>query len=138
VPEIPDDASSENFVIDADNQRLFMEQLEKSINFNVLDKNKNISKQRFGKNKKGYFQTFRLHYDPELESNRRRDRRSFTYENLRLTGIGGSQGTQEIWPESILGRLKSRNGNQRIKLAIGITMYNENWELFTRTIKGVC
>jgi hypothetical protein len=128
----------DTFVIDAEHQRLVMEHLEKSINFNVLDKNKNISKQRFGKNKKGYFQTLRLHYDPELERIRRRDRNSFTYENLRLTGIGGTLGTQDIWPESILGRLKSRNGKQRIKLAIGITMYNENWELFTRTIKGVC
>jgi hypothetical protein len=45
----------DTFVIDAEHQRLVMEHLEKSINFNVLDKNKNISKQRFGKNKKGYF-----------------------------------------------------------------------------------
>ena len=98
-------------MIDAEHQRLVMENIEKSINFNVLDKNKNISKQRFGKNKQGYFQTLRLHYDPELEGIRRRDRKCFPYENLRLTGIGGSQGTQDIWPESILGRLKSRNGD---------------------------
>ena len=34
--------------------------------------------------------------------------------------------------------MKARNGQERIKLAIGITMYNENWELFMRTIRGVC
>jgi len=60
------------------------------------------------------------------------------YQNLRLTGIGGDTGVQPIWPESLLGRLKERNGDQKIKLAIGITMYNENWELFIRTIRGVC
>ena len=126
-------------IIDAQNQQRFMEQIEKTVNISVLDQNANISKKRFGKHgNQGYFQTLRLQYDPVLESQNRIDRNPYRYENLRFTGIGGDTGVQPIWPESLLGRLKSRNGEQRIKLAIGITMYNENWELFMKTMRGVC
>ena len=45
---------------------------------------------------------------------------------------------QDIWQESLLGRLKLRNGKERIKLAIGITMYDESWDKFEKTIGGVC
>jgi hypothetical protein len=60
------------------------------------------------------------------------------YENLRFTGIGGPSGMSEIWEDSLLYKIKhaSRHAGE-IKMAIGITMYNEDWHLVTRTLKGI-
>jgi hypothetical protein len=59
------------------------------------------------------------------------------YEHLRFTGVGGLTGKQPIWEESLLYKIKQRNPNG-IKMAISITMYNEDWKLFIRSITGIC
>ena len=56
------------------------------------------------------------------------------YCNLRFVGIGGSTGKEDIHQDSLFGRLKAKG---RIKLAIGITMYQEKWEEFQSTMTGV-
>ena len=53
------------------------------------------------------------------------------YSELELKAVGGDEGEHPIWEQSLLGQIK------KVKLAIGITMYNEDWSEFTRTIKGV-
>ena len=58
-----------------------------------------------------------------------------TYD-FRLVGIGGPSGQCKVWKKSLLRQIKTANPNG-IKLAIGITMYNENWSLFKKTILGV-
>ncbi|CDW89133.1 chitin synthase 1 [Stylonychia lemnae] len=58
-----------------------------------------------------------------------------TYD-LKLVGIGGEKGICNIWKKSLLHQLKQNNPNG-IKLAIGITMYNEGWSLFKKTVLGV-
>lgn len=96
-----------------------------------------------GKNpKQGTYQTLRLHYDPLLENQKNtvntdpNDKRK-CYEHLRFTGVGGLTGKQKIWKESLLYKIKQANP-RGIKMAIGITMYNEDWQKFIRTITGIC
>jgi hypothetical protein len=84
----------------------------------------------------------RLHYDPIEESKKSTfsndpDKRK-SYKNLRLTGVGGLSGTIPIWKESLLSKMKNKNNGVKIKMAIGITMYNEDWKSFLLTITGVC
>lgn len=38
--------------------------------------------------------------------------------------------------DSLIGQLK-RNNPDGIKMAIGITMYNEKWEQFIETMSGI-
>ncbi|CDW86208.1 UNKNOWN [Stylonychia lemnae] len=56
--------------------------------------------------------------------------------DLKFVGIGGKSGQRKIWQKSLLSQIKQKNPDG-IKLAIGITMYNESWSLFQRTILGV-
>eukprot|EP00347_Sterkiella_histriomuscorum_P019417 403341703 len=53
-----------------------------------------------------------------------------------MVGIGGIKGQGSIWKKSLLSHLKHTNPNG-IKLAIGVTMYNESWQEFKKTILGV-
>lgn len=57
-----------------------------------------------------------------------------TYSNLSFVGVGGQTGKEEIRKESLFGRLKTK---RRIKMAIGITMYQEKWKEFQSTMTGV-
>lgn len=60
------------------------------------------------------------------------------YSELKFVGVGGETGKEPIWDHSLLHQIKpSQTNGKRIKLAIGITMYNEDWEEFHRTMKGV-
>jgi hypothetical protein len=60
------------------------------------------------------------------------------YSKLKFVGIGGETGKEEIWKESLFNQIKPNGNNgKKIKLAIGITMYNEDWDEFHRTMKGV-
>jgi len=60
------------------------------------------------------------------------------YSELKFVGVGGDTGKEDIWNESLFHQIKPNVTNgKKIKLAIGITMYNEDWEEFHRTIKGV-
>lgn len=111
-----------------------------------LDQNFKLSTQWFCQNRgeglrNGTYQTLRLHYCPHLESKRNTyhtdpDKRR-SYQHLRFTGVGDLSGKQPIWKESLLYKIKQAN-KKGIKMAIGITMYNEDWKLFLRTITGVC
>ncbi|CDW79909.1 chitin synthase 1 [Stylonychia lemnae] len=56
--------------------------------------------------------------------------------DLQFVGIGGQSGHRKIWKQSMLNQMKQKHPDG-IKLAIGITMYNESWLLFQRTILGV-
>jgi len=47
-------------------------------------------------------------------------------------GVGGDTGKEPIWDKSLLAKLKAP-----IKLAVGITMYQETFEHFDFTMKGV-
>lgn len=58
-----------------------------------------------------------------------------TYD-LELIGIGGDTGIINISKKGFLSKIKA-NCPDGIKLAIGITMYNENWDQFKKTAKGV-
>ena len=51
-----------------------------------------------------------------------------------MVGVGGETGKEEIYKSSLFGRLKARG---KIKLAIGITMYQEIWKEFQSTMTGV-
>jgi hypothetical protein len=51
--------------------------------------------------------------------------------------VGGLSGKQPIWKESLLYKINQANP-KGIKMAIGITMYNEDWKLFLRTFTGIC
>lgn len=59
-----------------------------------------------------------------------------TYSALRLVGVGGETGKEQIWEESLLAQIKVMRPNG-IKLAIGITMYQEAWNEFILTMQGV-
>ena len=51
---------------------------------------------------------------------------SHTYKALKFVGVGGLTGKEEIWDKSLLAQLKAISPNG-IKLAVGITMYQEDF-----------
>jgi hypothetical protein len=55
------------------------------------------------------------------------------YSAVRLVGVGGESGKEELWEESLLAKIKAKN-KEGIKLTIGITMYQESWNEFEATM----
>jgi len=53
--------------------------------------------------------------------------------DMNLCGIGGQEGMVPIWNESEVFKL-SQNP---IKMLVGITLYEEGWDLFQKTMHGV-
>ena len=91
-----------------------------------------------------YYQTLRLFNEKHAAMDNSANNRGFriyqskedegVYSSLRLVGIGGESGKEEINKESLFGKLKAEG---KLKLAIGITMYQEKWKEFESTMTGV-
>ncbi len=82
-----------------------------------------MTRRLVGKNNDICYQTLKLYNfaDRKIENNNTQE--------LKFVGIGGQNGIMDIWKESMLWKIKDKNP-EGIKLAIGITMYNEGWDEF--------
>ena len=91
-----------------------------------------------------YYQTLRLFNEKHTAMDRTAQNRGFriyqskedegVYSSLRFVGVGGQSGKEEIHKDRLFGKLKAE---AKIKLAIGITMYQEKWKEFESTMTGV-